>query len=208
MRSRSANWRTQPMWSACSWVMKMASTCSASMPARPRRLPSSRMPRPQSTSRCVTRAPSLAWTMVALPELPLPRFLKRSVTGLLFQVFREQADDLLRGRRTFRGALVVQHRDHRLAALRLDGDAVLHRRRRIVLAEQLGDEGFLALAGPFDVAHEVRAGAAVAVFDRKTGAVEGKADAAPRAIEAFIHFQRGRARHRGDARRLLGLRGR
>src|SRR4051812_35125906 len=160
MRSRTANARTQPMWSACSCVMKTASTCSASMPARPRRLCSSRMPKPQSTSRCVTCAPSRAWTTVALPLLPLPRFLKRIVTFPLLQVVLQESDDLLRDRRRVRHALRIEHRHHRLVALRLHADAVLHRVSGLVIAEKLGEEAAaLAFGTGFDIAHEVCAGA-------------------------------------------------
>ena len=43
------------------------------------------MPRPQSTSRWVTCVPLRAWTTVALPELPLPRLLKRSIGRAYFR---------------------------------------------------------------------------------------------------------------------------
>src|SRR5437016_4257166 len=157
MRSRSASDRAHPMWSPCSCVTKIASICSASMPAEPRRLPSSRMPSPQSTSRCVTCVPSRAWTTVALPLLPLPRLLKRSVT-CSFQVFGEQADDLLRDRRGLGRALGIEHRNDGLVALRLQRDAVLDRVRGVVAAEDLRKESAaLAVRDRLHVAHEVRA---------------------------------------------------
>src|SRR3954470_3296732 len=147
MRSRTAKARTQPIWSACSCVMKMASTCSASMPARPRRLCNSRTPRPQSISRCVTCEPSRAWTIVALPLLPLPKLLKRIVTFRLLQVLLEEVHDALRHRRRFRAARCVEHRHHGLAVtgLRLERHAVLHRVRRIVAAEDLVEETLLGV---------------------------------------------------------------
>src|SRR5438105_1156354 len=155
MRSRSASDRAQPMWSPCSCVTKIASICSASMPAEPRRLPSSRMPSPQSTSRCVTCVPSRAWTIVALPLLPLPRLLNRSVT-CLFQVFGEQLDDLLRDARGLGRALGVEHRDDGLVALRLERDAVLDRVRGVVAAEDLRQHADrLAIRDRLDVAHEI-----------------------------------------------------
>src|SRR5438132_3570713 len=148
MRSRSAKARAQPMWSACSCVMKMASSWSASMPARPRRLCNSRTPRPQSTSRWVTRVASRAWTTVALPLLPLPRLLKRIVTRGLLQVLLQQRDDLLRHRRRVGCAARVEHRDRGLCfTLRLQGDAVLDRVGGFVVAEDLREEAAALAVG-------------------------------------------------------------
>ena len=88
-----ANERACPTWSACSWVMKTASMSSNWRSAACKRLLSSRRLKPQSISKRDTWVPHWASTRVALPALPLPRFLKRS-TGLL-KFADEQLGDFL-----------------------------------------------------------------------------------------------------------------
>src|SRR5438093_11557697 len=164
MRSRSASWRAQPMWSPCSWVTKIASSWSAIMPAAPRRLSSSRMPRPQSISRCATWAPLRAWTTVAFPELPLPRLLNRITEGPLLQVLGDHLHDALRVDRRLRRAAGIQHRHGGGLAVGLQVDPVLQRLLRLLAAaEEAAEEaGVLLVRVRRHVTHEVRALAAVA----------------------------------------------
>src|SRR5437763_3364700 len=202
MRSRADRRSAQPLWSACSCVMKMASIWSASMPAAASRLSSSRMPRPQSTSRCVGAPSARAWMMVALPVLPLPRDLNRIKAGPsrrtgparagpvfnLLQVVGDHLHDPLRVRGGLGRAVGIEHRHGGGLAFGLQVDAVLQRLLGgTAAAEDLAEEARLLLVGVRrHVAHEVGPLAAVAIFHGEAGAIQREADAAPGAVEALV----------------------
>nr|GEU28413.1 hypothetical protein [Tanacetum cinerariifolium] len=142
---------------------------------------------------------------------------------LLLQLIEQHVEDFIADRRGFRFAGIGQHgHGTGIAFTGFDQDVItlrfLVRFRRRAPAEQFAEEA-LAFHRVVDIADEVRAGGAVAVFHRKAGAVQRQAHAAPGAIETFVHLhqaigarahQRGMLRlHNGrihgrlDARRIL-----
>src|SRR5260370_40143478 len=130
-----------PMWSLCSWVIRIASRRSTPKPTRPSLRSTSFAEKPQSSSTRVVVVPLDATTTSALPSLPLPRLVKR--THRLVTVRVQQRYDALRIRR--RVDLPVRINDPNLRhviALRPDVDAELLRRllRPRAAGEQLAEQ--------------------------------------------------------------------
>src|SRR5438067_912766 len=195
---RRARLMAQPIWSPCSCVMNTASSSSGAKPARASRAVSSRSAKPQSTSTRVEVMPLRASTSSALPLLPLPRLQKRiTARQVSFEVVDQEADDALAGLAVLRLALRVQHRHGASLAFALDLHTVLGRAAQLVLlaaeAEQAREEAGLILAGlrRIDIADEVQALRAIAVFHREAAAIERESHAAPCAIEVVVQLQRG-----------------
>ncbi|CAB4392233.1 unnamed protein product [Rhizophagus irregularis] len=120
---------------------------------------------------------------------PEPVFFTRR----LLQLIRQQPQNLGTDRRRFRLAIITLHHDigGRRALRRFDRDAIalgFLGLVRIAKAEQLAEEAFLVDCVRIDVAHEVNALHAVAVFDGEADAVQRQADTAPGAVETFIDF--------------------
>src|ERR1700756_4093465 len=104
-----------PMWSLCSWVIRMASTPSPLAPSRVRRRSTSLAEKPQSSRTRVVVAPLCASTSKALPSLPLPRLA--NLTVRLVQLRVQQRHDALRVGRIVDLPVCSQHRHlgHRVA---------------------------------------------------------------------------------------------
>src|SRR6185369_527468 len=114
--------------------------------------------------------------------------------------------------RFFFAAVFVEHADFtdRIRVFDLN-TKLLFRYRLLALAEgiELREEAALGL-GAFvigiriDVAHEINAFGAVAVFDCKPDAIECQADAPPRTIELVVHRKHAAAGLAFDERRARG----
>src|ERR1700744_6623951 len=87
-----------PIWSECSWVIRIASSSSTRIPSRANRRSISFAEKPQSSSTRVVVVPLPASTPNALPSLPLPRLANR-IGETLVQLRVQQRNDPLGVRR-------------------------------------------------------------------------------------------------------------
>src|SRR6266550_2543531 len=167
----------------------MAVIVSGATPMRASLATVSRMPNPQSMSTRVAPAS----TSRPLPSLPLPRQAKRTLLELIL----EQRKDPFAVCRTVRGAGWILHR-HQAAGIRLRYHyPVLFRFLRLLglpelkLVERVGQPALLFFLGKvrIRVADVIEPFRTVAIDDRKAGAIECEADAAPCAVERIIDDQ-------------------
>src|SRR5438270_457968 len=185
----AAKSNTQPAWSSCSWVTRIASMSAGSRPRRARRRSVSVRLRPQSMS---TRVRSACATR-QLPPLPLASEAKRSN---LLQLLVEQRKDALRGLRAVGGAILVEHVHLARGSRLCDLHAILLRLHLRIAREPAREEPPRVLLDlGIGVAHEVDALLPIAVLDGETDAVERESHAAPHPVEGLGHLQRLEAVH-------------
>src|SRR4051794_35876703 len=160
----------------------MALMSAGARPSLPRRRSVSAMLKPQSTRMRV--APDS--TMRPLPSLPLPIDAKRINLSSL-QLIVKQREDAIRGGRTLRRAVLVEHVHFGALAFIFHQHAILL--VLVLVAAAVAPEleareetlvaGALVVDFGIDVAHEVQAFRAVAILDGEADAIEREADAAP-----------------------------
>src|SRR5579864_128576 len=192
-----------PMWSPCSWVIRMASRLLTLKPRRARRRSTSFAENPQSSSTRVVVVPLCASTSSALPSLPLPRLA--NLTVRLVQLCMQQRHDTLRVRRRIHLAVRVEYRNlgQRVTLRAYIHEELLTRFLRAVTAiEQLAEETFpLQFLHRIRVANVINALLAVAIVDGEVGTVEREAHAQPCTVERLGQIQRRGAVSRVDLRR-------